>query len=301
MTMETAMHPRKVPVSDLKSKFGHDGPFGNDDPAYQLSAPRLPTGGIVTGGNKKQWKKVTKRRRQQQQLDQPDNVSHWTQYNGLYTQPVTRDVPTGHRGGMCPSNLALQHPAADMLLEYATKGCPVETGRAWTRAEIARAIERGNHPMEESAMNQFCEEARDKQRRGLVRLIKWSDIKDLPDSEFPMATKVSPLSATPHKSRVWRAILDLSWMLKQQRQEEDVVPSVNVSSEKMAPRGAIDQLGHTLKRIIHAVAELHPTARRYTLPNGMFRMVFGKWCVSLAPSGTFVTCSHNQRVLIRSW
>ena len=33
------------------------------------------------------------------------------------------------------------------------------------------------------------------------------------------------------------------------------MPSVNETSEKTAPQGAIDQIGHSLKRIIHAFAE----------------------------------------------
>jgi len=88
---------------------------------------------------------------------------------------------------MCPSNLATQHPAGDTLQDCATKGCPVKTGRSWTRADIASAVARGAHPMtmEESAMSQFYTEAVDKEERGLVNIKLYNDIKDLPDDEFP--------------------------------------------------------------------------------------------------------------------
>ena len=34
------------------------------------------------------------------------------------------------------------------------------------------------------------------------------------------------------------------------------VPSVNEATEKTAPAGAVDQIGHALARIVHALAEL---------------------------------------------
>ena len=49
------------------------------------------------------------------------------------------------RGGVCPGGLAQRHPAAEKLLEYATKGCPARTGRNWTREEMQAAVDRGNH------------------------------------------------------------------------------------------------------------------------------------------------------------
>ena len=61
---------------------------------------------------------------------------------------------------------------------------------------------------------------------------------------------MSLLSAVPHKSRGWRAILDLSFVLRWLKGE---IQSVNGASIKTAPIGAIDQLGHVLQRLIHMV------------------------------------------------
>ena len=47
-------------------------------------------------------------------------------------------------GLMRPRGAALRHPAAEALLDYATKGCPVDCGRDWTRDEIEAAIRKGN-------------------------------------------------------------------------------------------------------------------------------------------------------------
>ncbi len=41
----------------------------------------------------------------------------------------------------------------------------------------------------------------------------------------------------------------------------EVIPSVNSTTVKTAPKGAIDQLGHSLSRIIHAFAETEDDAR----------------------------------------
>ncbi len=48
------------------------------------------------------------------------------------------------KGLMQPQGDALRHPAADDLLDYATKGCPVDCGDDWTYEEIEAAINRGS-------------------------------------------------------------------------------------------------------------------------------------------------------------
>ena len=182
-----------------------------------MTQPIFPSGDPVSGSHEDRlhWKSLTKQRRQQLQCQQAEQ-SYWTEHDGSFEASVRFSHPEKHefRGGMCPSNLALQHPAAPLLQQYATEGCPVDISRLWTRAEIEAAVEYGNHPMEESASTQFYEEALIKEKQGLVELFDWEVLKALPDDEFPMAMKLSPLSAVPHKSWNWRAILDLSWALK---------------------------------------------------------------------------------------
>jgi len=46
--------------------------------------------------------------------------------------------------------------------------------------------------------------------QGEADIIKWDDIKDAPH----MSLKISPLAAVLHKSRQFRAILDLSFQLR---------------------------------------------------------------------------------------
>jgi hypothetical protein len=64
--------------------------------------------------------------------------------------------------------------------------------------------------------------------------------------------KVSPIAAIPHKSKAFRSILNLSFLLC--LQDGTKLPAVNDSTTKTAPSGAINQLGHLLQWVIHAFA-----------------------------------------------
>ena len=159
---------------------------------------------------------------------------------------------------MCPAGLALHHPAANLLKEWATYGCPTQTGKPWTREELQAAIKRGPHrsALSNEAITHFKAEVDDKEvSAGQAKLIAWDSIKDNPPPEL----KISPIAAIPHKSKQCRSILDLSFHLRLARGE--VIPSVNSTRVKTAPKGAIDQLGHLLSRIIHAFAEMEDDAR----------------------------------------
>ena len=137
------------------------------------------------------------------------------------------------------------------MREYATKGCPTATGAPWTRSQMQEAIEQGPHEsaLDPLAMEQLEREVEDKVKKNQCRVVLWDDIKENP----PEQLKVSPIAMIPHKSRMFRAILDLSFAVKLKSGER--LSSVNESSEKQASRGAIDQLGHSLQRIIHAFAQ----------------------------------------------
>ena len=65
--------------------------------------------------------------------------------------------------------------------------------------------------------------------------------------------KISPIAAIPQKSKASRSIMDLSFSSK--LTPHGHVPSLNKNSEKTAPGGAIDQIGHVLLRLIHVFSE----------------------------------------------
>ena len=165
-------------------------------------------------------------------------------------QPAALTKTEGEfRSLMVPRGRALHHPAGPLLRRYATQGCPVDCGRNWTVEEMAAAIDKGPHlsAANPGAAAQFREEALAKAEQGLCSIIKWATIKNDP----PQCLKISPLAAVPHKSRSWRAILDLSFGLTVMGKK---LPSVNESSTPLAPPEALDQMGEALPRLIEALA-----------------------------------------------
>jgi hypothetical protein len=134
------------------------------------------------------------------------------------------------------------------------------------------AIDRGPHKsaLLPDAIGQLRLEVEEKVAKGQARVVDWEDIKDNP----PPQLKISPISVIPHKSRKYRTILDLSFSIR--LKDGTMVPSVNEASEKTAPRGAINQIGHTLGRIIHAFASTAPDEKifmaKWDIKDGFWRL-----------------------------
>ena len=92
-------------------------------------------------------------------------------------------------------------------------------------------------------------------------------------------------------------ILDLSFKLH--LENGGLVYSVNNTMEKWAPRGAIDQLGHSLKRLIDAFAEANDDAvilmAKWDIQDGFLQLNWGK-------NGSFVTYgSKNWESCVALW
>ena len=100
-------------------------------------------------------------------------------------------------------------------------------------------VERGPHrsALSDEAVAHFKAEVDEKVKIGQAKLVVWDSIKDNPPAEL----KISPIPAIPHKSKQFCLILDLSFNLR--LKQGGIVPSVNLTTVKTAPKGAIDQLG----------------------------------------------------------
>ena len=232
------------------------------------------TGKIATGATTKQLRKQNKLTRNDILRGQPIN-GQWQQHEGdTALDPAHWELRSQTATGreMAPQGLAQRHEAADLLADWEKFGCPTHTGRDWTREEIQAAIDRGPHKsaLEPDAIAHFAEEVADKVAKGQARVVLWDDITH----NHPRQLKVSPVAAIPHKSRAYRSILDLSFALR--LEDGSVVESVNDTTEKLAPRGAINQLGHSLKRIIHAFAEADDDAvilmAKWDIQDGFWRL-----------------------------
>ena len=123
--------------------------------------------------------------------------------------------------------------------------------------QMQAAVDRGPHwsALTNNAIAHFRAEVDKKVKSRQAKLVAWDSIKDNPLVEL----KISPIAAIPHKSKQFRLILDLSFNLR--LKQGGIVPSVNATTIQTAPKGAIDQLGHSLTHGIHAFVEAEEEAR----------------------------------------
>jgi hypothetical protein len=139
------------------------------------------------------------------------------------------------------------------------------------------------------ALAHFAEEANEKVRTKEARIVLWDDIKDNP----PKQLKISPIAAILHKSKAFRSIFDLSIRLR--LKNGGILASVNNTTEKLAPKGAIDQIRDCLSRMIHAFAEATKPPK-CSWQNGISKMDSGAWTAKRVRNGILHTYCHNLRV-----
>jgi len=125
----------------------------------------------------------------------PHPESTKTSTENLTNQQSTYPQYQGH---MCPNTTASHHPAFNLLLQYATTGCPADCGPKWTKDHIEAAIRWGPHPSARTpaAATALRQEALQKVTDGTAHLVNWTDIQH----NIPPNLKVSPLATVPHKS-----------------------------------------------------------------------------------------------------
>ena len=160
------------------------------------------------------------------------------------------------------------------MAEYARLDCPVSIGQDWTSEELEAAAQRGPHvfSLEPDDIAQIQIEAKDKEKQGFANIYSWEKLKQ----NLPPNLKLSPLAMIPHKSRTYRAILDLSFLLKISGYS---IPSVNEATNKCAPEEAMNQLGSVLPRVIEALAFAPEDGgdimmSKLDIADGFWRMVY---------------------------
>ena len=162
--------------------------------------------------------------------------------------PIKKDI--GKLNLMCPSGSALLHKAAPLLQFYSDEGCPCDCGPNWTPEHILAAIKKGAHSSALHPEAAIClhKETQEKIKGGYARTVRVGDIKNC----LPPSIKISPIAMIPHKSRKFRAILDLSYQLRLKGKKK---PSVNSATNGKAPQKSMAELGQVLKRIIEIMAK----------------------------------------------
>jgi len=231
----TALPPVPVPTLDAATTEPHPVSTGGTNQHAQVPvAPSCPRPGPQDASTRKPTPAPTC----------PDPVPN-------LTQPQSKSSPTMSR--MQPHIATQHHPAFHLLLHYATTGCPVDCGQPWTMQHLSAAVARGPHPSARSPDARAClrAETLEKVSQGHARLIPWSELSKNP----PPNLKISPLAAVPHKSRRFRAILDLSFQLCLGGLH---LPSVNSATRPQASAHAMRQLGSVLPWLIAAMAAAAP-------------------------------------------
>jgi len=180
-------------------------------------------------------------------------------------------------GLMFPRGLARVHPAGPMLLQYDQDDCPVDARRRWSKAEIMAAAERGPHisALAPEAIAMMHTEVEAKVKGDFAEVIYLDVIEDVLGDEEWTQLKISPLAMIPHKSRKFRAILDLSFGLKVFWME---IPSVNEATHITAPQHSMRNLGYVLPHLIAAVAaapddEGDMVFSKLDIKDGFWRMI----------------------------
>jgi hypothetical protein len=193
---------------------------------------------------------------------------------------------------MCPSGIATSRPARELLAKWSQLGCPTQTRWPWSKQEMTEAVEHRPHKLalSQDVLQHFAKEAAEKVAVGQATTVDWDSIKDKP----PTQLKISLVAAIPHKSRGLRLILDLSFKLR--LSNGGILPLVNDTTIKMAPKGVLNQLRHSLSCINHAFAEVEDKEDvKYSWQSGMLRMDSGGCAVRMANNGISLMSSHIQR------
>ena len=203
-----------------------------------------------------------------------------------------RDLPT--RGHMFPGKLAQRHPFGPTLREYGTAGCPVDIQDDWTLEELDAAVAYGAHPSAETpeASAACRQEALEKVQQNLAKLVPWKRLRKLILAGLKRHTKVSPVAAIPHKSHLFRMILDLST----KGQCKSNTQSINeLTNEANAPAHSMQQLGNVLGRFIFMFAPSRTTTDPSSSANSTSRTVSGAWSSPKPTRNNFAASSHQTQ------
>ena len=191
---------------------------------------------------------------------------------------IPTDIPVrevvGKLGLMHPTSHALEHEAAEMLLDWADKGCPVDTGPDWSLEQIEEALKRGPHQSanEKEAAKFLREETEEKTKNQYAKVVRYGDIR----KDLPKNFKISPVSMIPHKSKKFRCILDLSFQLRNPRTGKKW-ESVNSATTKLSKQQSMGQLGQVVKRIVSTMADHYDPSKPFMftkldIKDGFWRM-----------------------------
>jgi hypothetical protein len=136
-------------------------------------------------------------------VDHPYREGETPSKNNITTKIFEQDVPS--RTCHISSGRRTAGGMVTIGMSYKNRTAMVKDGNVGT-------VKRGPHQLSLSpeAIAHFKAKSNKNVTAGQARIVGWDDIKDNP----PPQLKVSPIVATPHKSKDFRSILDLSFWLR---------------------------------------------------------------------------------------
>jgi hypothetical protein len=196
--------------------------------------------------------------------------------------PIQSKYPI-FKGLMLPRHEVLTHPAGPDLVRYATEGCPVDCGKSWSRQRIEAAIAKGAHASANApgAADACRAEALERVATGSCQLINWVNIRN----NIPPNLKVSPIVAVPHKSRLYRMILDLSYQIKINGKKLQLVN--DTSNKSLAPQHAMYELGNVIPRLIWAMATSNDNITPFLFTKVDLKDGYWRMCVNADDAWNF--------------
>ena len=182
--------------------------------------------------------------------EQQNFINKEIQNNDNFPKELDVQEKIGKSDLMFPRTYSNCHEATPLLYDYAKNGCPVNCGKDWDKDKILKLLRRGPHrsSLRADAVRQLRRETLEKCEQGFARIVKWGEIEE----NIPKRLKIPPIAMIPHKSKQYRAILDLSFNLHEGGIEYS---SVNDTTKKLAKPEAMSQLGFCLNRIVATMAD----------------------------------------------
>jgi hypothetical protein len=257
-TTKNEQTPTQIHISKIKTKPNQISNKQNEN-FLRVKAPIKHTTKIIN--------------KNKQEIKSSEQLINNIKNNNIIPSTIPVEDDIGKSGLMWPRGLAKLHDAAPLLDDFSINGCPVNCGENWTHEHIIAALKRGPHISANIKEAKKCllAETEQKVKDGFAKTIRWGDIKH----KIPPNLKISPIAMIPHKSRKFRAILDLSFQLRLNGKKQQ---SVNSGTTKQAPQKAMAGLGNALKRIIHEMAKNYNPNFPYKfakcdIKDGFWRMV----------------------------
>jgi len=144
---------------------------------------------------------------------------------------------------MTPTPSIKYHPTFEMLLDYASAGCPIDCGPDWSIEHITATIKCSPHlsTKNPAAAASIWVKTLEKVAQGYAQMVKW-DNGTISKQIHPKNSKFYPLQPC-HKSCLLCTILDLLFKLHLHGQ---CMASVNENTTPQSNHKAMEQLGKVL-------------------------------------------------------